>query len=444
MKKSTLIVLVVAIALGAFVYFYDRKHAAGPPSDEASWKSPFNVKKDDITGLTLQNKSNPAPVVLDKQGVNWEISQPIQARADQSAVERIVDDLTDEKIERSFSPTDSLAKYGLAPPTETITFQEKGGAKHTLALGDREFSGTLVYVLVDGSKQLGLLPVSILDESNQPVSQLRDRAVLDLNGGEVTAFSLQNSSGEVSLAKDSSDKWRITKPQALGADSDSADALVNGLTTAKFTQVVSEKPDDLAKYGLAHPAITLDVTVKAGQQFHLLVGKKIDSDYYARDTARPMIFRIDSNLYTSLDKKLFDFRDKAILHFEPADYATVEIHNASGTIECTQQKDERWAIVEPAADKGKIIMNWKVFDPLQNARAAQIYEKPTAAILAHLAKPAIEVTLTDKSGKKTTISISAAVKDSVYARTSAGPTVYELGKQILTDLGFKVSDLLAG
>jgi hypothetical protein len=50
--------------------------------------------------------------------------------------------------------------------------------------------------------------------------------------------------------------------------------------------------------------------------------------------------------------------------------------------------------------------------------------------------------LTDKSGKKTTIDISAAVGDIVYARTTAGPEVYELNTQILKDLGFKAADLL--
>ncbi|MGH9709169.1 MAG: DUF4340 domain-containing protein, partial [Candidatus Acidiferrales bacterium] len=146
--------------------------------------------------------------------------------------------------------------------------------------------------------------------------------------------------------------------------------------------------------------------------------------------------------YNSLNEKFFDLRDKSILHFDPANVAAVEIHNATGTIQCSQGKNDRWTIVQPIADKGKAIQSWKILDPIQNARAKQIYDAPSAAILAHVAKPAIEVILTDKSGKKTIVDISAARGDSAYVHTTAGPEVYEVNAQILKDLGFKAADLL--
>ncbi|MGC1105910.1 MAG: DUF4340 domain-containing protein, partial [Candidatus Acidiferrales bacterium] len=144
----------------------------------------------------------------------------------------------------------------------------------------------------------------------------------------------------------------------------------------------------------------------------------------------------------SFDKKFFDLRDKSILQFDPTTITTVTIQNANGTIECSQGKEDQWSVLEPVADKGKSVQSWKILDPIQNARATQIYDAPLPAVLAHLKKPAIQVILTDKSNKTTTIQISAASDNSVYVRTSAGPEVYEVNTQILKDLGFKVSDLL--
>ncbi|HEV2488478.1 MAG TPA: DUF4340 domain-containing protein [Candidatus Acidoferrales bacterium] len=449
MKKSTLIVILIAAALGSFVYFYDSKHAAGPAPEDASWKPAFSVQVGDITGLTIQNKSNSAPIVFAKRGSQWNITQPVDTAADQGALSGIVSDLASDKIERSFAPTDLLSKYGLNPAALTLQFETKAGAKHTLKLGDKDFSGTLAYALVDASKQIGMIPVSLLNEANQPLLQLRDRQVLALNGAEISAVSLANPSGDISLAKDSSG-WKITQPHPTGADQSAADALVTSLDTAKFTSVVIETSGEAAqtsaKYGLAHPVVTLDLTAKGGQQFHLLIGKGTAKDtkdnYYARDASRPMIFQVDANLYNSLDKKFFDLRDKSVIQFDAAKITSVEIKNANGTIECSQGKDDKWTLVQPVGDKGKAIQSWKVLDPLQNARATAIYDSPSAAILAHLAKPAIEITLTDKSGKTTSVRVSPAVKDSVYIRTSAGPEVYELSTQILKDLGFKPADLL--
>lgn len=67
---------------------------------------------------------------------------------------------------------------------------------------------------------------------------------------------------------------------------------------------------------------------------------------------------------------------------------------------------------------------------------------PPPDIRAILAKPELQLVLTDKAGKKVTVEISKESNVFVYARTSESPAVYKLNKQILTDLNFKPSDML--
>jgi hypothetical protein len=449
MKKSTLIVVLVAAALGAFVYFYDSKHNFNPPSPEASWKPAFAVKESDITGLTLVNKSSPDKITFAKQGGTWKITAPVQTDADQAAITGILSDLVSDKIERSFAPTGALSVYGLDHPAVTLDFEAKG-ARHTLALGDKDFSNSLVYAFVDGSKQISMIPASLLDETSKPLLQLRDRNILELHGATVSGLSLDDPSGKISLSKDASG-WKITAPRPVAGDDSAVDALVASLSSAKFTGVVSETAaetaKDAVKYGLTHPVITLDVTTaKGAQPLHLVIGKGATKDtrgkYYARDASRPMIFQVDSTLFTELDKKFFDLRDKSILHLVPADISSIQVKNANGLIECSQGKNDEWTGVLPVANKGKTVQSWKFLDPLENTRATAIYDSPSPAILSKLRKPAIVVTISDKSGKVTTVTVSSAVKDSVYVRTSAGPQVYQVSTQILKDLGFKPSDLL--
>ncbi|HEV2306364.1 MAG TPA: DUF4340 domain-containing protein [Candidatus Acidoferrales bacterium] len=438
MKKSTLIVVVIAIALGCFVYFYDSKHTAKTSAKE-TLKPAFTVKPSDVASITIQRKDN--TVVLDKKGGTWELTKPVEAEADQGTIGGIASDLSDLKIQRSFVATDDLSKYGLANPAATIEFQDAKGAQHTIQLGDKDFSGDAVYALVDKANppKIDLLAVSLLDDTSKPVNDLRDRSLIDLNGAEVTALSIDDPNGAIKLTKAPAG-WEITEPRTTAADSEAVDGLVSSLSTGKFTDVASESAKDLGKYGLARPEIKLDATAKNGKQFHLVLGKK-GTEYYGRDLERPMVFTVNSTVYDSFDKKFFDLRDKEILHFDAKDVATVEVKNAKGSIKCAQGKIDEWKMVQPASDKGKSVEGWKLTDPIENARAKQIWDKPPAGVLAHLKKPAIQVVLTDKSGKTTTIQISGAVGDSVYVRTSAGSQVYELGTQILKDLGFKASDL---
>ena len=72
------------------------------------------------------------------------------------------------------------------------------------------------------------------------------------------------------------------------------------------------------------------------------------------------------------------------------------------------------------------LRRWKM------ARAQEIYDEPPAAIAGKLAKPPVQVTLTNVSGKKMEIQVSAPAGDSVYARTSGGPEVYKLEKKSST------------
>jgi hypothetical protein len=438
MKKSTLTVVVVAIALGAFVYFYDSKHNPKPASTAEASKPAFSVKSADISNLTIQHAGQ--AVSLSKKGSEWDLTQPVQTRADETAISSIVNDLSGLQVERSFAPTDSLSKYGLADPAVTIEFQQTNGSTHKVELGDKDFSNTNVYALVDGSKQVDMVASSLLDATTKPVSQLRDRSLIDLDGAEVTGLTLKDPSGNIALTKAKAG-WEITDPRKTLADSGAVDSLVSSLSNNKFTDIASETPSDPAKYGLARPSVTLDITAQGGKEFHLELDKK-GGDYYGRDLSRPMIFRLDAPTYDALNKTFFDLRDKTILQFDPTTVQTVSIQNANGTVECSQGKDDQWTVVQPISDKGKQVQSWKILDPLQNTRATKIDDTPSSAILAHLKKPEIQLTLTDKSKKTTTVQISAASGDSVYVRTSKGPEVYEVSTQILKDLGFKVSDLL--
>jgi len=438
MKKSTLIVVIVALVLAAFVYFYDSKHTPKTTASEDTSKPAFSVKSDDISSVTIHNAAQ--TVSLSKKGTDWDLTQPVQTRADQTTVGGLISDLSSLQIQRSFVPTDNLSKYGLANAGVKIEFRDKKGASHSVDLGDKDFSNSSVYALVDSSKQVDLLSTSLLDDATKPISQLRDRSMIELNSAEVTGITLDDSNGRVTATKVKAG-WEITNPRQTLADSSTVDALVSSLSSSKFTDVVSETSTDLAKYGLAHPTVTLYVSAQGGQQFHLLLAKK-GASYYGRDESRPMIFSVDATTYNSMDKTFFDLRDKSVIQFDPTTIQTVTVQNASGTIECSQGKDDQWSVVQPIADKGKPVQSWKILDPLQNTRATKIYDTPSASILAHLKKPLIQITLTDKSKKTTTVEISAASGDTVYVRTSAAPEVYEVSTQVLKDLGFKISDLL--
>jgi hypothetical protein len=446
-KKTTLFLLLGAVILGAAVYYFDwrrsQKESEKPPADAT--KLAFSIQPQDVTSLVIKHPANAAEPTLqfEKRDEVWRITQPLEARADQASLDGIIDGLSSARIAQTEpGAPDRLKVYGLDPPAVSLEFQLRSGAKHAVALGKKDFSGISVYSIVDGAKDVALLPESLLISSGKSLQDLRDRGVLHIAGDKVVSFDLKNSSGQLS-AKKEKDQWEFTKPAGSRGDAGSISALLTSLGSAKWTNVASESADNPAKYGLANPSISFTAVDDKGKSATLIVGKKDDDQYFARDTSRPVIFRISEDLYKKLAESYSDLRDKKFAHFDSTAINHVEIHNANGTIACTRKSEFEWTIDEPADQKGKPADISKLFTPLGQASAQQILDQPDADIRASLAKPEFQATLTDKSGKKLTIEISKELKGLVYARTGESPAVYKLDKQILTDLNFKSADLVS-
>jgi hypothetical protein len=445
-KKTTLFVLLGAILLGAGVYYFDwrrsQKENEKPPAD--TQKLAYSIQPQDVTSLVLSRPANPGEPALriEKRNGVWQILQPIETQGDQSALEGITSGLAGARISQTEPGTpDRLKVFGLAPPAVSLEFHLQNGSKHTLLMGNKDFTQTLAYSIVDGSKSVDLLPESLLISLSKSAQDLRDRDVLHVVSGQVASFSLENSSGRLE-AKKEKDAWQFTNPSGALADDGSVNSLLSSLGSAKMTAISSETPDNLAKYGLASPAITFTATDEKGKTSTLVAGKKEGADYFARDASRPMIFRISEDLFKKLSENYNDLRDKRVVHYDSAAITHVEIRNVSGTIAATRKSENEWTADEPADLKGKSAEISRVFSALDQARAVEIFDHPAPAITAKLAKPDVDAILTTKGGKKLTVEISKESDGFVYARTSDGPAVYKLSKQTLEDLKFKPSEII--
>jgi hypothetical protein len=446
-KKSTLFILLAAIALGASVYYFDwkrgQKEAEKSTADTTKPAFTFPTGAE-IVSLVLARPSvaGDAAIHFEKQNGTWQILQPIQTSADQKALQSIAEGIGGARIESTAPGTpDRLKVYGLDPASISIEFKLQNGSQHTLKLGNKSFTSTSVYAIVDDAKDVALLPVSLRTQVDLPIEDLRDRDVLDLTPGDVTSFSLKNSSGQIEAKREQAG-WTFTKP-ALGnlADDTGVTLLLNALATGKMTAIISESADNLGKYGLVNPVITFTATHKNGKGDSLLIGKKDGADYFAKDSARPMIFHVNEALFKKLSVNYNDLRDKKLVHLAVADIARIELHNENGMIVITPKSEQEWSVEAPPDLKSKSVATWKILTPLTTARAEEIVDHPGAHILAKLAKPLLEATVTAKDGKNLSLSITSESGGFVYARTSDGPTVYKLRKEILNDLNSKLVDL---
>jgi hypothetical protein len=445
-KKSTLIVLLAVALLGGAFYYFDLRRGDKDKSTPDESKLAFAIgSPQEISAIKLTRPGTPSEpaIQLEKRDGTWWMTTPLQTGADQSVVEGIANGISGARVSQTVPGTpDRLKVYGLDPPAGAIEFQLQNGSKHSVKLGGKDFIGISVYAILDGAKDVSLVPQTLLTTTTVTAEGLRDHNVLHFSSGETVAVMLKNPSGELSFAKDKND-WNFTKPTNLRADNGDLMAILNTVSSRRLEAVVSETADNLPKYGLASPAVTFTVTDGKGKNATLLVGKKDGNGYFARDTSRPTIFRIGQDLYKRLDVKYPELRDKKLIHFDEEDVKNVVFRNANGEVVFSRKPDktEEWAIESPQDLKGKSASAWKVFSVLTGARADEVMDHPPAVVMAKLAKPETDVTLTDKSGKKLSVEISKEAGNFVYARTSDGPAVFKLKKEVFAGLAVKPPDL---
>ena len=439
MKKSTLLVLVVAVALGAAVYYYDWKRTPKEDAAEAS-KPAFHFVVPNVTGLEITRAGQ--KFVFEKRNDAWQVVQPVATPADGPTIDGIVTEVAGANVSRTLAPPGDLATYGLKQPAIIAGVRLKDGTQHNLQFGDKDFSGSSVYAIVDDAKQVSLIPAGVMETANKPLDDLRDRAVLHFSTDDVQAIDVKKSSGEVVLVKQGSN-WVLQKPRETPASGSAVTSMIDAISLGKFTTVASETPEDLARYGLTNPALALKLSLKDGKQATLLLGKKEGEEYDARDPSRPMVFHVGDTLYKKIDQGLADLRDKKIYAFDANAISRIEIHNHSTneTIVCNQGKDKTWQIEQPANVKGKPADIYKISAPLDSAEASEVLDSPSADIRARLAKPALEITFTQTSGNNTTLRFTDETEGYVYVGSTASPAVYKITKQTLDDLSFKAEAL---
>jgi len=447
-KKSTLILLLCAVALGAGVYYFDWKRGGEKKPDADTSKPAFSIQAADVVSFTIAHPAQPgdSPVRFEKRGDAWRIVQPVETDADQSVADGIVDQLAAARVAQTEpGSADRRQAFGLDPAQTSLEFQLRNGSKHTLLLGDKDFTGESVYSIVDGGQSVSLLPQLLATSAGKSLDGLRDRAILHLDGEQISSFDLKNSSGELALSKDK-DQWKFAAPAGALAGQDAVNLLFQAVASARMVSVENEKPDNLARYGLSSPAITFTVSDSKGTKSTLAVGKKDGITYFARDTSRPMIFRVDEGVYKSLSEKFSDLRDKRVLHADLSGIQRIQIENAAGSMAMSLKQDNsgEWTFDSPANLKGKPAPSWKVLDPIGNLRAQEVIDHPPANLLAQLSSPAVRVILTGKDGKELTLRISKPSGKSVYAQASDNTTLYKLTKQNFDELNLSAADLAAG
>ncbi|MDP6779412.1 MAG: DUF4340 domain-containing protein [Candidatus Latescibacteria bacterium] len=280
-----------------------------------------DVRKIEVTGSGRE-------VVLVRQEGEWHLEKPIQDRADEDAVKRLLSRLHTVRA-RGFSANEAAdpSRYGLADPRlEVSLYEGEGLAKKTSVFGDPiRVGGKLRY----HGKYLPKAPVFQVDSSlvgdvNKTPSDLRIKEIFAFDSTGVDRVTLAYSDSLVDCARDTvGDGWDVLHPPSVTLSSTMED-LIDDVNDLKAEGYVDGEAPHPADYGLDPPQVR--VTIRRGSDVvrEVAVGK-VGEETYASVDGRTQIVEVKERILNRLKVRLTPMEPDAA-----ADTTRAEIPGASG------------------------------------------------------------------------------------------------------------------
>lgn len=408
----------------------------------------LNINPDSIVKVEVKRQQEPKEIVLERKGKSWWLTEPVQAPADKTAVENLINRFKNLKAELELDF--QKPEYGLSNPTVTISVHDRKGRTYNIQFGNKTPDNMGAYAIVENRKKPVVLTAWLLDDANKSPDDFRDKRLLVFNKDNVTKFALVYPDKQVVCERKGKEEWQLIEPLRTAADNSAVSSLLDRLSTLQAREFVVERPkkNQLVSYQLDKPGVQVQIWLKGREKpITLTVGKRHETQttkYYARTSRFPAIVLVDEFDLKDIRKTESDLRSKRVLVFKKDNVERLTIRYDGVEIELRKRKEgkeTKWQMLKPIKAPAD---TWRVDDilwALDGAEAEGFIDKPQDLSPYGLDKPQFELKLWEK-GRKEPKTVWLSVKEkTAYLRTSEGETVYKVRTALLDDLKKSPDDL---
>lgn len=269
-------------------------------------KTVLDYDRDKVAKLELESPKG--RVVLAKENEKWRIVEPEKLKADDGEVSGLLWKLSELKAQRFMAEGPTAVGRYLAKPEVKISVWEQGGqAPKTVLLapapGKRDARG-LAYAAVAGHGPVVLVESKALQELARSPTDLRERSLLGFfDPTEVKRLQAKRSGQVILVERKGEADWRVVEPEKGKARAAKINDLLYTLRALKWSELVSPKGDDAARYGLDRPAFEVTLWRADGSEIGtLLVGAKEGDKTYLKTKAAPALYAVESRQLGDLPK----------------------------------------------------------------------------------------------------------------------------------------------
>ncbi|MDD8020318.1 MAG: DUF4340 domain-containing protein [Acidobacteriota bacterium] len=293
---------------------------------------------------------------------------------------------------------------------------------------------------------LALAGVLLVEHNSKIAKEKKEKTELltDLKVSDVEKLQLINSDQTtITIQKDEKGNWQVIEPLVTEADSYEVNNLVETLAGLRIEHLVDNQPADLKEYGFPQKEIKIWLKEQS-EPISILTGMEnpLDGTLYARRADETRVVLLPAYVKTSLDKKLFDLRNKNILKFEPKEVQSLELSSRELAWKLIKKGDDFYLIspVEALASSSQIDSILNNLSALK-ARNFLAEDKKLEDLKAYgLHPPEYTIRLMLANGQEIILSLRKK-EETVIATTSLLAKIVQVDNQIINDICKKASEL---
>ncbi|HEV2357000.1 MAG TPA: DUF4340 domain-containing protein [bacterium] len=258
MNPRVTIALALVVALvAAYILAVDRPQAQR--AEEA--RHLVHVTKAGVTQIALRNGKETVELAR-VDATHWTVTRPFRAPASSFAVSDLLDAALGIVAQRTAADkATDLAAYGLAAPATELTLRTADGKTVAVDLGKGSPVSAGMYARTVPGDAVYLIDTSARDALAKTAADLRQKTLADFTNADVQRVRVASASGTLAVDRVGPDRWRLQGAHPWPADDFKVTDLFFPITTTD-AKAFHDGVTDLAPYGLDHPTVTVELTLK--------------------------------------------------------------------------------------------------------------------------------------------------------------------------------------
>jgi Domain of unknown function (DUF4340) len=462
--RTTLLLLIIAVALGAFIFALDRWSQSTRERRERA-AHVISVTRANIQGFTIRDGED--LIRVKAEGDAWKMIAPWQDDADAGVVDQLLD------ATQSLRPENVITDLGRGhKKSQMLKDFGLNKSRLRLKLEGKQMPAELQFGLdtaVQGESYLRIADDDAVYVVSNDLKNIVSKKPEDFRDHRMTPFltTLINrvifrvSGGEIELAKEQ-DNWLLVRPIKGRASNDAVADILTRMNKAQIAKFVSDNNSNRGSFGLDSPSNLVTLFGDDGKKVEIEIGRQVPSDQdcvYAGLPQRKSIVEVNKAFASLFNITPNDLRDRKIARMNPDLIDRITVEHANEPKIVLARDENRWRFLSPASAPANGDNITRLIQGVNDGEVSQFVSDTATDLTKYgLDQPKLKITFSSYSSENTaeanageivlaTLAFGNSENGFTYARLEEEPYIFSINDQLLanlptTEFSFQTLDVL--